>query len=51
MSAVREKKESQITPKSSFFGFLERKIGPELTSVANLPLFRLRKIDPELTSV
>ena len=30
--------------------FLVRKIGPELTSVAN-PLFCLRKAGPELTSV
>ena len=41
----------------AFFGFLLllllslREICPELTSVANLPLFCLRKIHPELTSV
>ena len=33
------------------FFFLVKKIGPELTSVANLRLFRLRKIVPELTTV
>ena len=31
--------------------FLVRKIGPELTSVANLPPFCLRKSGPELTSI
>ena len=31
--------------------FFVRKIGPELTTVANLPLFCLRKIDAEPISV
>ena len=34
-----------------FLGSGVRKIGPELTSVVNLPLFCLRKIVPDLTSV
>ena len=33
------------------FNFFVRKIGPELISVADLPLFFLRKIVVELTSV
>ena len=35
----------------SLFFFLVRKTGPELTSVANLPLVFLRKLAAELTSV